>query len=558
MRNRAFLKVVLLGLLTLAFVPGLAGAANQGQDLTGMLASSAAERATAASGPVISITPTAHNFGRVNSGTSTGNFDFTVSNVGDATLLISLPLTHSGPGFSASIVSTTILAGSSTVLHTSYQPSGSGLQSDNVTVSSNATNGNANVLLTGTANTTPQYAPAPNASYTTPAFVQFTLVISAHDGEGDDMSWSITGLPIGATFNKTTSTDSTGTSTATFDWTPNGSQGGAHPVTVHVTDGLATANASFTINVTSNNNPPVANAGGPYNGVTGQPLTFNGTGSSDPDAGQTLTYSWNFGDGNSGSGSTPSHTYGSPGTYIVSLTVTDNGSPVLSHTNTTSAQIVNFIPIQIVQPSLALPIIKTNGNGQAKFGIECPSRALTDIDPASIKISTTYPNAGTVSEVSISPKGLKIGDINANSFFDLDFSFRASVIRPLLIHVPNGTLVTLIFTARTTGDNVLMRGTIDLTKSGPAGVSSAAAPNPFKPETTIRYAIRESGPVSIRIFSVNGQLVRSLREDYTTPGAYEVRWNGKDDGGRTAPSGIYFVSVKQGIESSTTRVVLAR
>jgi len=95
-----------------------------------------------------------------------------------------------------------------------------------------------------------------------------------------------------------------------------------------------------------------------------------------------------------------------------------------------------------------------------------------------------------------------------------------------------------VFTALTSGDNILMRGTITLTKSGPAGVSSAAAPNPFKPETNIKYAVRESGPVSIRIFSVNGQLVRSLREDFANPGAYEVRWNGKDDGGRTVPSGI--------------------
>ena len=72
MRNRAFLKVVLLGLLTFAFVPGLAGAANQGQDLTGMLASSAAERATALGGPVIRISPSSHDFGRVNVGSSSG------------------------------------------------------------------------------------------------------------------------------------------------------------------------------------------------------------------------------------------------------------------------------------------------------------------------------------------------------------------------------------------------------------------------------------------------------------------------------------------------------
>ena len=71
MRNRAFLKVVLLGLLTFALVPGLAGAASQGQDLTGMLSSSAAERATAVSPPLIDIQPSDFDFGRVNAGSGT-------------------------------------------------------------------------------------------------------------------------------------------------------------------------------------------------------------------------------------------------------------------------------------------------------------------------------------------------------------------------------------------------------------------------------------------------------------------------------------------------------
>src|SRR6185503_19025416 len=133
MRNRAFLKVVLLGLLTFAFVPGLAGAASQGQDLTGMLSSSAAERAVAVSGPIISVTPSSHDFGRVNVGSSSGNFDFTVRNTGDATLTIS-SLGHSGSGFTASAASLSLAPGASTLLHTAYSPvTGSGGQNDNVT-----------------------------------------------------------------------------------------------------------------------------------------------------------------------------------------------------------------------------------------------------------------------------------------------------------------------------------------------------------------------------------------------------------------------------------------
>ena len=78
--------------------------------------------------------------------------------------------------------------------------------------------------------------------------------------------------------------------------------------------------------------PPTANAGGPYTGMVGTPVLFNGAASKDPQS-QGLTYSWNFGDGSTCSnpctaGATPSHTYaqvaGQASTvYTVALTVQD-------------------------------------------------------------------------------------------------------------------------------------------------------------------------------------------------------------------------------------------
>ena len=68
---------------------------------------------------------------------------------------------------------------------------------------------------------------------------------------------------------------------------------------------------------------PVAEAGGPYTAAVGIAVTLNGTQSSDVD-GAVLSYSWNFGDGTTGSGAAPSHVYQSAGTYTVTLTVLDN------------------------------------------------------------------------------------------------------------------------------------------------------------------------------------------------------------------------------------------
>ena len=87
--------------------------------------------------------------------------------------------------------------------------------------------------------------------------------------------------------------------------------------------------------------PPVANAGGPYTGYIGSPISFNASESSDP-RGEMLSYAWNFGDGTAGYGVTPGHTYTAAGDYTVSVTVTDNSS--LSSTATTTASIAARAP----------------------------------------------------------------------------------------------------------------------------------------------------------------------------------------------------------------------
>ena len=70
------------------------------------------------------------------------------------------------------------------------------------------------------------------------------------------------------------------------------------------------------------NTAPLADAGGPYLGAIDAAISFDGSGSSDPDN-DPLSYAWDFGDGNSGTGAMPSHSYSEPNIYDVCLTVND-------------------------------------------------------------------------------------------------------------------------------------------------------------------------------------------------------------------------------------------
>jgi len=87
-------------------------------------------------------------------------------------------------------------------------------------------------------------------------------------------------------------------------------------------------------------NPPEADAGGLYNdGTEDTAISFDGSGSTDPDGG-SLTYTWDFGDGTVGEGVSPSHTYLWGGVFTVTLTVDDgNGNTDASSTTATVTEV---------------------------------------------------------------------------------------------------------------------------------------------------------------------------------------------------------------------------
>ena len=65
-------------------------------------------------------------------------------------------------------------------------------------------------------------------------------------------------------------------------------------------------------------------------------------------------------------------------------------------------------------------------------------------------------------------------------------------------------------------------------------------PNPFNPTTKIRYSVKDNTHVSLRIYNVAGQVVKSLVDELKTPGAHHVTWDGRNNTGAPVASGVYF------------------
>ena len=87
-------------------------------------------------------------------------------------------------------------------------------------------------------------------------------------------------------------------------------------------------------------------------------------------------------------------------------------------------------------------------------------------------------------------------------------------------------------------------------------------PNPFNPETTIRYTLIEPGYVTLTIYNMLGQKVRTLVEHHHHPGEFNVHWQGQNDASTPVASGIYVYqltsSTAQGTHIAQKKMILLK
>jgi hypothetical protein len=83
-------------------------------------------------------------------------------------------------------------------------------------------------------------------------------------------------------------------------------------------------------------------------------------------------------------------------------------------------------------------------------------------------------------------------------------------------------------------------------------------PNPFNPVTRIMFRLPEAGRVTLRIFNIKGELVKTLIDRDLRAGEYSLDWDSSDGSGRGVASGVYFYQIRAGQVSASRKMLLVR
>ncbi len=83
-------------------------------------------------------------------------------------------------------------------------------------------------------------------------------------------------------------------------------------------------------------------------------------------------------------------------------------------------------------------------------------------------------------------------------------------------------------------------------------------PNPFNPETVIKYSVSTESHVTLEIFNISGQKVRTLVNESVPVGSYRMRWDGRDDASGKVSSGMYLYRLQTDSFVETKRMLLLK
>lgn len=174
-------------------------------------------------------------------------------------------------------------------------------------------------------------------------------------------------------------------------------------------------------------------------------------------------------------------------------------------------------------------------------GVEDLTWSLTQIPPA----ASVAVDSGVLAPAGFTDVGLTV---DATDLQEGEHWFN---LRLLSDDPANGNIIVQVRV--TVGDPVLAADDL------PQAVTLVGAvPNPFNPLTTVRFALPADQHASLRVYDLQGRLVRELVDDVRPAGQNEARWDGRDRQGRAVASGTYFARLVSDGQVQVKSMVLVR
>ncbi len=222
-------------------------------------------------------------------------------------------------------------------------------------------------------------------------------------------------------------------------------------------------------------------------------------------------------------------------------------------------------PLNIVEMGV-IPVAILGGN---------PCFNLNDIDLSTVLLNGVAPLRYLTDDVA-SPvpnrrDGCDCTTLGRDGFLDLIFYFDAKQVIATLGAVNNGDVKVLTLTANLfNGNSIEGKDCVRINSKSKSGATSTSFstptdfelkdnfPNPFNATTSISYSLSTEGFVTLNIYNILGQKVRTLVQEHQTSGYKTVIWDGKNDSGEGISSGIYLYRIQVGEFSETKRMTLLK
>ena len=196
-----------------------------------------------------------------------------------------------------------------------------------------------------------------------------------------------------------------------------------------------------------------------------------------------------------------------------------------------------------------------NGTYDFTFTLEGPATGT-------IEGLVTLSNTGDLTSVQISAGGIIANpDVDGNYILTLPVGtydvtaslegYDTETIEDVIVTEDNAT-TGIDFNLLTEGDEIVIAAT----------QLNGNYPNPFNPVTNIAFSIKDAGNVTLEVYNLRGQLVKTLINEVKETGDHSVIWNGRDNSNKSVSSGVYFYKMVSegsiGRYTSTKKMILMK